>query len=169
MIEHEDWRLAVTTAAAVALADRHRARLTLIKTTAPNWHTVCRALSPICLPLHFEAVDGLCGRTLAAAAAQVPPQIPLKTMLLGARTSHDLERLLASEPFDAIVASGSLLRRRRVRRELARQSVRAIVPDGMQTGSGRVRWTEGAFPGVSPALPLANMAWVDVPPEELLL
>ena len=137
VLEDPDDRLWSTFAAAVALADAERARLTLVKTyTAGHLCMWCGpfAAGGIYVPPDSEDPQATAGRALARAAEFVPMEIPVTTMVLGLETERELRRLVERGAYDALVASDELWRHsRRLRRECQRDGVEIV---GVTPGPG---------------------------------
>jgi hypothetical protein len=108
-------------AAAVEIAERDHARLTLAKTTDPG--RLVRWLCPFAVgTLYLPAQISLeAGHTLARAAEFVPQDIPLTTVLLSDDTQRELVRLLRAGRFGAVVAGAPLLARGGPRSKLNRE------------------------------------------------
>ena len=119
-------RLWSTFEAAVDLADRERARLTLVKTWTPvQYFSWCGpfAVGGLYVPPETEP-SVAAERLLARAAEFVPADIPVTTMLLSMETERDLRRLICGGAYDAVVADERFLRHaRRLRRERGRDGV----------------------------------------------
>jgi hypothetical protein len=130
ILEDREDRLWSTFDAAVALADREHARLTLAKTRESG--RVYILFSPYAVQDLYLPPDSdpavAAGRLLARAAEFVPGDIPVTTLVLGSDTRRQLSRLVRSGAFDAVVGVDSLFRRaHRLGRELRRQGV-AVIP-----------------------------------------
>lgn len=135
--------------AGVELAERERARLTLVKPCVTTrvfvWFSPC-TIGGICVPPDLDPkLDA--SRALARAVEFVPAHIPVTTLVLAADTRAQLCRLLHDGAFDAVVGPESLLRRgRRLRRELKRLGVR-VVPIGRHSDQTiPARWTDSPAP-----------------------
>jgi hypothetical protein len=123
VLEDRPGRLWSTFSAAVDLADREHARLTLAKTQEPEQrYAWCApfALGGYLPPEEDPLVHA--GRLLAHAAEFVPMEIPVTTMVLGTDTERELRRLLSCGCHDAVVAGESFLRRARKLRRLCTDS-----------------------------------------------
>jgi hypothetical protein len=127
VLEDQPDRLWSTFFAAVALADREHARLTLVKTYEPYPTFIwCGAFVAYIPPA--EDAEVRAGRLLARAAEFVPIEIPVTTMVLGLHTERELRRLIQSAGYDALVAEERLLRRsKRLRRDCACAGVETVV------------------------------------------
>jgi hypothetical protein len=151
VLEDEEDRLWGTFAAAVELATRERARLTLVKTYEPPQHYMWCA--PFAVGGLFVAPDTdpqvEAGRLLARAAEFVPMDIPVTTMVLGIDAHRELRRLVACGAYDALVADADFMRHsRRLSRECRRDGVETVlVPATPHTG-----------PELAPAARLAPVA-----------
>ncbi len=126
VLEDQEDRLWSSFAAVVALAERERARLTLVKTRELDRHlTWC---TPFTAGVYVppDTTDPLvrAGRLLARAAEFVPMEIPVTTIVLGIETERELRRLVAGGAYDAVVIDAKRLRRvRRLARECRRDGV----------------------------------------------
>jgi hypothetical protein len=129
VLEDEPDRLWSTFASAVELADRERARLTLVKTLETGrayvWCVPFGAGSVYLPPDEDPGVHA--GRLLARAAEFVPMEIPVTTLVLGLDTERDLRRLISRGDYDAVVANERFLRHRRKLRRDCRRAVVEIV------------------------------------------
>jgi hypothetical protein len=122
--------------AAVEVAERDHARLTLAKTTDPG--RLVRWLCPFAIgTLYLPGQIAMeAGHALARAAEFVPQDIPLTTVLLTDATQRDLLRLLRAGRYGAVVASASLLSHcRKLTRQLGRLGVEPVpvVPGATRT------------------------------------
>ncbi len=129
VLEDDPDRLWSTFASAVALAERERARLTLVKTLETGkvyvWCVPFAAGGVYIPPEEDPGVQA--GRLLARAAEFVPMEIPVTTQVLGLDTERDLRRLIGSGAYDAMVADERFLRHRRKLRRDCRRAVVEIV------------------------------------------
>ena len=101
---------------AVALAAQDEARLTLAKTTDPGWLMrwfAPAALQSMCVSAEDLDFRRLASHKLAVAAEFVPARIPVTTLVLGFNTTRAVSELLRGGGYDAVVATGVLLRRHR--------------------------------------------------------
>ncbi len=119
--------------AAVDLADRANARLTLVKTCdegrAYVW-VAPFAVGAAYLPPEFESPDEA-ARLLAQLAEEVPGSIPLTTLVLTCDAQRLMLKLLCERHFGAVVAEKDQLARwRRVRRQLQREHVQTVLISG---------------------------------------
>ncbi len=125
VLEDRPDRMWSTFHAAVELAGRDHARLTLVKTyETGHLYSWCTPFATsVYLPLD-EDPQVHAGRLLARAAEFVPMEIPVTTMVLGLETERDLRRLLGTGGYGAVVADERFLRRaRKLRRECARANI----------------------------------------------
>ena len=129
--DHEDqmWR---TLGAAISLAEREHARLTLAKTCdgarAYVWVTPF-AVGGGYLPQALGSPDEA-SRILSAAVERVPESIPVTTLVLGPDTQTALMTVLRSAHFGALVAPDDLFRHcRRLSRKLQDDGILGVSID----------------------------------------
>ncbi|MGH2860692.1 MAG: hypothetical protein ACRDLT_04190 [Solirubrobacteraceae bacterium] len=146
--------------AAVGLADRANARLTLAKTCDPGRAYVWVApfaAGAAYLPPELESPDDA-ARLLSRLAEQVPGSIPLTTLVLGCDPQAPILKLLRERHFGVVVADHYQLSRwRRVRRELQREQVPTVLING-----GCPPENEGSFSGRFSSNGLTKDGAVDV-------
>jgi hypothetical protein len=139
VLEDDEARLQQTFACAVGLADRERARLTLVKTTDPGWLMrwfAPTAIQSMMVPQCCLEFEEMAGHRLAAAVEFVPAQIPVTTAVLSRNTSRGLHQLLRSGRYDVLVVSDVLLHRcPRLARELVAREI-AVVSVPLATDRG---------------------------------
>ncbi len=127
--EDQMWR---TLGAAISLAERERARLTLAKTCdgarAYVWVTPF-AVGGGYLPQALGSPDEG-SRILSAAVERVPESIPVTTLVLGPDTQTALMTVLRSAHFGALVAPDDLFRHcRRLSRKLQDDGILGVSID----------------------------------------
>jgi hypothetical protein len=119
--------------AAVELAERANARLTLVKTCEQGRAYVWIApfaVGAAYLPPEVESPEEA-ARMLAHVVEQVPDSISVTTLVLTSDSQACLLKLLCERHFGAIVADADLLSRwRRLRRELRREQLQIVLISG---------------------------------------
>lgn len=114
--------------AAIELADREHARLTVAKTCGDGHAYVWIApfaVGGAYIPAPFDSPEEA-GERLARMVERVPSSIPVTTVVLCAQTQASLVALLRAGYYSAIIAQPALLAGRRLRRQLRRDEVIAI-------------------------------------------
>lgn len=152
VLEDRDDRWRSTLAAAVELAAREGARLTLAKTCQANhmylWcaaFAVCGACAPVDSDPTVAAAH-----VLARATEFVPAEIPVTTMVLSSHTKRELRRLTGSGAYDALVAGEHLLgRTSRLRMDCERNGIAMF---SVQAGQVRIGEPRPATPAEASAL-----------------
>lgn len=113
VLEQPEERFWSTFATAIDLAERERARLTLVTGREPGRvYTWCAAfmVGALYVPPDGDP-DQAAAQLLARVAEFVPGDIPVTTMVLSQEPKRDLRRLIRSGAYDALVADEHLLRR----------------------------------------------------------
>lgn len=119
-----------TFATAIELAERERARLTLVTgRERGRVYTWCAAfmVGALYLPPDGDP-DQAAAQLLARVAEFVPGDIPVTTMVLSAEPKRDLRRLIRSGAYDALVGDAHLLSRAwRLRRDCRRHGITTLA------------------------------------------
>lgn len=140
VLEQSEERSWSTFATAIELAQRERARLTLVTGREPG--RVCTWCAAFMVGALYVPPDGdpdqAAAQLLARAAEFVPGDIPVTTMVLSAEPKRDLRRLIRSGAYDALVADEQLLRRAwLLRGDCRRHGVTAIGSRVLPASSAR--------------------------------
>jgi hypothetical protein len=140
VLDDDEQLLERTFECAVGLADRERARLTLVKTTDPGWLMrwfAPAAIQSMMVPETFLEFERIACNRLARAAEFVPTCVPVTTVVLPRNTTKGLRQLLAKGCYDVLVASVPLLHHcPKLTRELARQEIEVISVPHEQAWTG---------------------------------